>query len=70
MYVILGASGHTGHIAAKNLLARGEKVRVVGRNAARLQPLAAEGAEVFHWRYYRCNRPSPKLSTRRTQPMC
>jgi len=32
---------------AKNLLARGQKVRVVGRNAARLQPLAAEGAEIF-----------------------
>jgi uncharacterized protein YbjT (DUF2867 family) len=32
---------------AKNLLARGQKVRVVGRNAANLQPLAAEGAEIF-----------------------
>jgi uncharacterized protein YbjT (DUF2867 family) len=32
---------------AKNLLARGQKVRVVGRNAAHLQPLAAEGAEIF-----------------------
>jgi uncharacterized protein YbjT (DUF2867 family) len=32
---------------AKKLLARGQKVRAVGRNAARLQPLAAEGAEVF-----------------------
>ena len=32
---------------AKNLLARGQKVRVVGRNAARLQALAAEGAEIF-----------------------
>jgi len=47
MYAVLGASGHTGHIVAKNLLARGQKVRVVGRNAARLQPLAAEGAEIF-----------------------
>jgi uncharacterized protein YbjT (DUF2867 family) len=47
MYVVLGASGNTGHVVAKNLLARGQKVRVVGRNAARLQPLAAEGAEVF-----------------------
>jgi len=32
---------------AKNLLAHGQKVRVVGRNAARLQPLAAESAEIF-----------------------
>jgi len=29
MYVILGASGHTGQIVAKSLLARGQKVRVV-----------------------------------------
>jgi uncharacterized protein YbjT (DUF2867 family) len=47
MYVILGASGNTGNVVAKNLLARGQKVRVVGRNAAHLQPLAAEGAEIF-----------------------
>ncbi len=47
MYVVLGASGNTGHVVAKNLLARGQKVRVVGRNAARLQALAAEGAEIF-----------------------
>ncbi|MGB8010102.1 MAG: NAD(P)H-binding protein [Terriglobales bacterium] len=47
MYVVLGASGNTGHIVAKTLLARGQKVRVVGRSAARLQPLAAEGAEIF-----------------------
>jgi uncharacterized protein YbjT (DUF2867 family) len=47
MYVVLGASGNTGHIVAKNLLARRQKVRVVGRNAAHLQPQAANGAEVF-----------------------
>jgi uncharacterized protein YbjT (DUF2867 family) len=47
MYVVLGASGNTGEVVAKNLLARGQKVRVVGRNAANLQPLAAEGAEIF-----------------------
>jgi len=47
MYVVLGASGNTGHIVAKNLLARQQKVRVVGRNAAHLQPLAAKGAEIF-----------------------
>jgi uncharacterized protein YbjT (DUF2867 family) len=47
MYVVLGASGNTGQVVAKNLLARGQKVRVVGRNAARLQPLAAEGAELL-----------------------
>ncbi len=47
MYVILGASGNTGHIVAKTLLSRGKKVRVVGRNATHLQPLAAQGAEIF-----------------------
>ena len=47
MYVVLGASGNTGHIVAKNLLARQQKVRAVGRNSAHLQPLAAQGAEVF-----------------------
>ena len=47
MYVVLGASGNTGRVAAKNLLARGQKVRVVGRDAARLQSLAADGAEIF-----------------------
>jgi uncharacterized protein YbjT (DUF2867 family) len=46
MYVILGASGNTGHIVAKSLLARGQKVRAVGRNATHLQPLAAIGAEI------------------------
>lgn len=47
MHVVLGASGNTGHVVAKNLLARQQKVRVVGRNAAHLQAHAAQGAEVF-----------------------
>ena len=47
MYVVLGASGNTGHVVATNLLARGQKVRVVGRNSAHLQPLTAKGAEAF-----------------------
>ena len=47
MYVVLGASGHTGRVVANNLLASGQKVRVVGRNAAHLQPLTAKGAELF-----------------------
>jgi uncharacterized protein YbjT (DUF2867 family) len=45
MYVVLGASGNTGQVVANNLLADGQKVRVVGRNAAHLQALAANGAE-------------------------
>jgi uncharacterized protein YbjT (DUF2867 family) len=47
MYVVLGASGNTGHIVAKTLLARGQQVRVVGRSTTHLQPLAAQGAEIF-----------------------
>ena len=47
MFVVLGASGNTGHVVATNLLAGGQKVRVVGRNAAHLQTLAAKGAETF-----------------------
>jgi len=47
MYVVLGASGHTGHVVATNLLAEGQKVRVVGRNATNLKTLAAKGAETF-----------------------
>jgi len=47
MHVVMGASGNTGHIVARNLLTRGEKVRVVGRNSAHLQPLTSKGAEPF-----------------------
>lgn len=47
MYVVIGASGNTGHVVATNLLARGQKVRAVGRNSAHLQPLTSKGAEPF-----------------------
>src|SRR5579862_1080187 len=47
MHVVMGASGNTGHIVASNLLTRGEKVRVIGRNSAHLQPLVSKGAEPF-----------------------
>jgi uncharacterized protein YbjT (DUF2867 family) len=47
MYVITGATGNTGHVAVRRLLAQGKKVRVIGRSAERLQPLAAAGAEPF-----------------------
>jgi uncharacterized protein YbjT (DUF2867 family) len=45
MYVITGASGHTGRIAAEKLLASGAKVRVVGRDTKRLEAFAQKGAE-------------------------
>ena len=47
MYVILGASGNTGSIIAESLLSKGMKVRVVGRDAARLQRFVRQGAEAF-----------------------
>ena len=47
MYVITGATGNTGSPAAKALLARGLKVRAIGRNADKLKALAAAGAEPF-----------------------
>lgn len=47
MYVITGATGHTGSIAARTLLSRGKKVRAISRSAERLQSLASAGAEPF-----------------------
>src|SRR3984957_20983941 len=44
-YVILGATGNTGSIIADFLLSTGKKVRVVGRDAKRLQRFVAKGAE-------------------------
>ena len=46
MFVVLGASGHTGRVVARNLIKQGQKVRVVGRSADRLQDLASKGAEI------------------------
>src|SRR5580658_1635700 len=46
-YVILGASGNTGSIIADSLLSKGKKVRVVGRDAERLQRSVRQGAEAF-----------------------
>jgi len=46
-YVILGATGNTGSIIADFLLEKGRKVRVVGRDAARLQRFVRKGAEAF-----------------------
>jgi uncharacterized protein YbjT (DUF2867 family) len=46
-YVILGASGNTGSIVADSLLSKGTQVRVVGRDAQRLQRFVRKGAEAF-----------------------
>lgn len=47
MYVILGASGNTGSIIADFLLSKGKKVRVIGRDAGRLERFVRKGAEGF-----------------------
>jgi uncharacterized protein YbjT (DUF2867 family) len=47
MYVITGATGHTGSVITRTLLAKGQKVRAIARSADRLQPLARLGAEPF-----------------------
>jgi uncharacterized protein YbjT (DUF2867 family) len=45
MIVIVGATGRTGSVAADKLLAAGAKVRVLGRDAKKLEPFAQKGAE-------------------------
>jgi uncharacterized protein YbjT (DUF2867 family) len=47
MYVITGATGNTGSVVAKTLLAKGQSVRVIGRHADRLKYLSERGAEPF-----------------------
>ena len=45
MIVVTGASGRTGGAMARALLEKGEKPRVVGRDAKKLHPLVQSGAE-------------------------
>ncbi|HKM82231.1 MAG TPA: NmrA family NAD(P)-binding protein [Candidatus Acidoferrum sp.] len=47
MIAVIGATGRTGRAATEALLAKGEKVRVVGRDAKKLAPLVGLGAEPF-----------------------
>lgn len=47
MYAIIGATGNTGSVIAEKLLAHKEKVRVIGRDAKRLEGLVQKGAEAF-----------------------
>jgi len=46
MFVITGATGNTGSVAAEALLDAGKPVRVVVRNALKAKHLAARGAQV------------------------
>lgn len=47
MFVITGATGRTGSVAAETLLASGKKVRAVVRDAAKAERLRELGAEIF-----------------------
>ena len=47
MFAITGATGNTGSVIAEKLLAQGEKVRVIGRDAGRLARYVQKGAEAF-----------------------
>jgi uncharacterized protein YbjT (DUF2867 family) len=47
MIVITGATGNTGKPAVEALLAKGERVRAIGRRAINLDPLTQKGAEPF-----------------------
>ncbi len=47
MYVILGATGHTGSVSARRLLDRGKKVRVMGRDSKKLAPFVSRGADAL-----------------------
>lgn len=45
MYTVLGARGNIGSVITKMLLEKGEKIRVFGRHAGRLQAFVQKGAE-------------------------
>ena len=47
MYVIIGASGHTGSIIADFLLSKGEKVRVLGATRGDYERFVRNGAEAL-----------------------
>jgi uncharacterized protein YbjT (DUF2867 family) len=46
MFVVAGVTGHTGKVVAETLLAHGEKVRVIVRDAKQSEPWKSKGAEV------------------------
>jgi len=47
LIVVTGATGRTGRAATEALLAKGEKVRLVGRDAKKMTPFVELGAEPF-----------------------
>jgi len=47
LIVVTGATGNTGSAAADALLAKGEKIRVIGRDTSKLERFTSKGAEPF-----------------------
>jgi uncharacterized protein YbjT (DUF2867 family) len=47
MFVVAGVTGHVGASAAHELLSKGQKVRVIARDAKKAEPFAKQGAEVL-----------------------
>jgi uncharacterized protein YbjT (DUF2867 family) len=47
MIAVTGATGKTGRVVVEALLAEGVSVRVIGRDAKKLQPIVEKGAEAF-----------------------
>jgi uncharacterized protein YbjT (DUF2867 family) len=47
MYVVTGATGQTGRVITETLLAKGKKVRAIGRNTEHLRSLVEKGAEAL-----------------------
>jgi uncharacterized protein YbjT (DUF2867 family) len=47
MVVVTGATGRTGRAATEALLSKGERVRVIGRDAKKMAPFVELGAETF-----------------------
>lgn len=64
MFVVLGATGNTGSVAARTLLAQGKSVRVVVHGAAKGEAWRAKGA-------YSANRsPFSSFRTRQWPAPC
>jgi uncharacterized protein YbjT (DUF2867 family) len=47
VFVVAGATGHVGSVVARELLARGHKVRAIVRNVEKAKSVAGQGGEVL-----------------------
>jgi len=46
MFIIAGVTGHVGSVVAEKLLAKGQKIRVLVRDAGKAAAWSKKGAEV------------------------